>query len=336
MKIRKFTAPTMPEAMKLIKKELGDAAVILGSQRIETEAGTPMMEVTAALDSTDYISHPRTINPIEKNSIPTASERDSALKKHLISHGVLPDISTRIDTAASALLGSGFDDFDTLDMVLGKLIPFVSPVDALSKKCIHIFVGPTGAGKSTLMCKFAVQKKVERAKITMISLDNQKVGAFEQVKIFADAMGEDVRFIRKESDYVDAVSGLKDVDYILVDMPGLNPWKKDQIRRIKEKIDRLSAYSDLPVDVHLVMPATLNPQEMAAMPVALSVLDIKHILFTKFDETSYFGGLTNVAINSGLPVCYVSDGPVVPDDIMPLNSSILAEKLVQQPRSPWG
>lgn len=55
MKIKKYTAPTMPEAMQLIRKELGKDAVILNSREIRTGGflglfSRKQLEVVAALD----------------------------------------------------------------------------------------------------------------------------------------------------------------------------------------------------------------------------------------------------------------------------------------------
>ena len=166
-------------------------------------------------------------------------------------------------------------------------------------------------------------------------MDITKIGAYEQMAIFAEAMGEKVVRAADEETLASALEQFERKDYVFIDLPGLNPWNKSQIETTKTKMAWIKAHSKKPIHVHLVLPATLNPLEMAGMPTQLAPLGPETVIFTKFDETSYFGGLTNVAVTSGLDVCFITDGPRVPDDIIQLESSMLAEKLMKQPRLPW-
>jgi flagellar biosynthesis protein FlhF len=58
MKIKKFLAPSMAEALKLIKKEFGDDAIILSNKNVESKdhpEWKTAIEVTAAIDKKDEI-----------------------------------------------------------------------------------------------------------------------------------------------------------------------------------------------------------------------------------------------------------------------------------------
>lgn len=326
----------MPEALRLVKAELGDAAIIINSRKVDNGRGENALEVTAAVDSEPPAAPtPRTYETPQTDIPQRPTTEDSELMRHLDKHGVLPDISQKIDSAVQALAGAGFDDFDTLEMVVGKLVPFSPPAKALAKNAVHVFIGPTGSGKSTTICKLSVNKKIDRHTVGLITMDNQKVGAYEQMSIYGDAMQEKVYHVKTEDDIADALEMTTTRDYVFVDMPGLNPWKKGQVEQLKQKIDLLKAHTQKNIHIHLVLPATLNPMEMAGIPAMVAPLGPETIIFTKFDETSYFGGLTNVAVTSGLQVCYITDGTRVPDDILELSSDMLAEKLMKQPRLPW-
>lgn len=346
MNIKRFTAANMTDALALVKEALGEDAVILANRRVEDETGQNLIEVTAATDTPIQSTNPIDTHTQTQNSLaipqkkfekipedfPTMERDASDLQKLLDKHGILPNISKRIDNAVKALAETGFDDLDTLDMVLGKMITFEAPAKTVKKGKYHVFIGPTGAGKSTTICKLAAQKKIDRHTIALVTLDNQKIGGYEQMAIFASALKEEAYLIKNDDDWGDIQKNLKDKDYIFIDTPGINVFNTAQVMSLKKRLDTIGLQN---ASVHLVLPASLNPLEMAAMPAAFATLHPESILFTKFDETTYLGGITNVAITSGLKVCYVTDGTSVPDDIVELDASMLAEKLMRRPRLPW-
>lgn len=338
MHIQRFTAKTMTEAMKVITAELGEDAVMLANRRIEGENGEDLLEVTAAVDvplkenSTTQKELPKKAFETIPDNFPELERDASPLQKLLDKHGVLPNISKKIDNAVSALSDAGFDDLGTLDLILSKMIPFESPAKTLSKGKTHIFIGPTGAGKSSTLCKLAASKKMDRHTVGITTMDNQKMGGFEQMEIFAKALSEKAILVRAEEDWLNERQKFEKTDYVFIDTPGINAFNAEQVNNLKQRIDALDIKNK---SVHLVLPATLNPLEMAAIPAAVASLHPESILFTKFDETTYLGGLTNVAITSGLKVCFVTDGTNIPHDIVELDASMLAEKLMRKPRLPW-
>ena len=56
MKIKKFIAPSMQEALKQIKREFGDDAIILSNKSIEHTEWPKAVEVTAAIDKKDEVT----------------------------------------------------------------------------------------------------------------------------------------------------------------------------------------------------------------------------------------------------------------------------------------
>lgn len=332
MRIKHFTARSMGDALKLVKSEMGEDALILASKDINTPQGK-MVEVTAALDEVDLITEQVQVN---KTALSASSKIDvssnlSPLEELLAKHGVMKDLRKQMVSAVNALGETGFSDYDTLDMVLGKLVPFKSPGKVFKKGVAHIFVGPTGSGKTTTLCKLAVSKKVDKQSIGFITLDNIKVGALEQISIYADAMKEKAYLVKSPEELDNIITTIGHRDFLFIDTPGINPFNTEQLDNLTRKIRAL----DIEAIVHLVLPAPMNPVEMAAIPTACAKLQPQSLLFTKLDETSHLGGLTNVAAGSGLPVCYFTDGPRVPHDIGEMDASLLAEKLLKTPRFPW-
>lgn len=320
----------------MIKRELGKDAVILSSRKIKDEHGKSVMEITAAIEKqASNKPEPKNLFAREEVLQPTLPKEKSPAAKNLSDklskHGVDAEIQHKIDTAVDAFTGTGFSDFDALDMVLGKMVPFTSPVEALERGKIHVFVGPTGAGKTTTIAKLAVKKRLEHYSVGLLSFDNQKVAGFEQLNIFGNALKETCFLLQDAKDFAAASVSLGPKDYIFVDTAGFNPFKPDQLVYLKKLIDQLGD----DVDVHLVLPCTMNTQEMTYIPAAVNCLNPKSVIFTKMDETTQLGGMANVAAMSGLKVCYATDGTHVPNHIVEMDSAIMAKKLMKAPRFPW-
>jgi flagellar biosynthesis protein FlhF len=52
------------------------------------------------------------------------------------------------------------------------------------------------------------------------------------------------------------------------------------------------------------------------------------VLLTKLDEAASLGGSLSVLIRAQLPLCYVSDGPRVPEDLRPARALDLVSRAV--------
>ncbi len=79
MKIKKFVAPSMQEALKMIKKEFGDDAIILSNKSVELKEHPEWknaIEVTAAIDKKDEIKK-ETFNQVIQKSVQEKPEPSS-------------------------------------------------------------------------------------------------------------------------------------------------------------------------------------------------------------------------------------------------------------------
>lgn len=88
MKVKKFIAPSMPEAMKMVRSELGKDAVILNSKVIQKSGifglfSKKNIEVIAAIDPDPVKRKP----PIQKKIHPKATEQDNQLTINELTQG---------------------------------------------------------------------------------------------------------------------------------------------------------------------------------------------------------------------------------------------------------
>ena len=92
MRLKSFTAPTMAEAMELVRQELGDEAIIVSTQRA---AGTKGVRITAALEPAD--ADLAIAELLEESADSSAAE---AVKKALADHGTPQRLAERLVNAA--------------------------------------------------------------------------------------------------------------------------------------------------------------------------------------------------------------------------------------------
>lgn len=331
MRIKTITAASMPEALRIIRSELGEGAVILSTQKTKQADGTIGLTLTVGWEL-----------PTQKDSTtPAASPRSGAAGGGIINpvsfidilhaHGLAPDSVARLSGAIKGLDSAGFSAADGLEMVLGKLIPFTPVVDFLPRGKVHIFVGPTGAGKTTTISKLAVQAHANGASVGLMSMDDQKIGGFEPLEIMASVLGEAAFLVRDRAELLNAAQQLGKRSMVFIDTPGVSPYAPQGIAMLTE---RITALGITPL-VHLVLPATLNPQESPLLPLAFQPLNPTRIIFSKLDETAYMGGVLNVALSHPLQVGVATDSPSASAEPLLFTAKYMAQILTKKPKKIW-
>jgi flagellar biosynthesis protein FlhF len=326
----------MQEGLRLIQKDLGDNAVMLSNKSIILEDGTKGVEITAAVDKITPAENDRPAFTKKYSNIDLKNASryiaPESVEEKLLTHGVAGKTARQIANAIKALEGSGFETEDALEMILGKLINFQIPSKVLTKNRPLVLIGSTGAGKTTTIAKLAVNKVKAKRSIGLLTMDNFKVGAKEQIQIFADALQVELKMVKNPDELSTEVLKFqaKQKDYIVVDSAGLNPFAADRVKHLQEMLQVLNNPY-----IMLVLPANLNMHELANIPTSFKNIKISGVMFTKIDETHYLGGLINAAIESKLEVCFATDGQNIPQDILELDAKSLARKLLQDIKLPW-
>lgn len=336
MRLKHYTVKSMQEGLRLIQKDLGDDAVMLSNKSITLPDGTKAIEITAAVEKFTPADAPKADFTTRLASVDQSSASryiaPESVEEKLLTHGISGATARKVANAIRALEGSGFETEDALEMILGKIINFQIPSKVLTKGRPIVLIGSTGAGKTTTIAKLAVERVANKASIGLITMDNFKIGAKEQIKIFADALKIESKAVKNSTELAAEVANFNSSkkDYVIIDSAGLNPFKQDRMGALKEMLDVL----DNPY-IMLVLPANLNTQELANMPFAFKGIDVSGLIFSKMDETNYLGGVINAAIDSQLEICYATDGQNIPQDILELDAKSLARKLLQDIQLPW-
>lgn len=204
--------------------------------------------------------------------------------------------------------------------LLKSMIP--CRVDApIRKQKIIMLVGPTGVGKTTTLAKLAYRYAYgsKRYKTAIVSLDNFRLGAKEQLAEYARTMRLPIAFVSTEEDLHKNLETLSGYDVVLIDSTGNSQYDKTKI----EKLESYLKASESEIEVALVLNAGMKYDDMEETFNAFNALNIDTLILTKFDETRAFGNIFSLIFNIKKPVSFFSIGQNVPDDILVANSEYL-------------
>jgi len=175
----------------------------------------------------------------------------------------------------------------------------------------HVFMGPSGQGKTSMLVKFASHMVMkERHTIAIISLDSFKVGASDQLRIFAQILNVPFAIVRNPQEWRVAEEKLKKVQHILVDCPGSSLHTMEEADWLK----RMLPPADYNRTLHYVQSATARDEEATELASRYQMIGIHDVIFTRLDETSRFGLLINLQEAFGMPIHSFGTGTKIPED----------------------
>jgi flagellar biosynthesis protein FlhF len=181
------------------------------------------------------------------------------------------------------------------------------------RPAVIVLVGPTGSGKTTTIAKLANHPKVLGGRrVGLLSLDTYRIGAVEQSRIYAQLSGLPIEVVYESGELPAALRRLRDCEVVLVDTPGRGPNAHRDRDVLREQIAALR-----PFDVHLTLPAGLHRERASRVIREHRELGITHLLITKVDECREDDVPFELALESGLPVAWLTDGQEVPADLKP-------------------
>ena len=354
MKVRKYIAGDMKEALAKVKQELGPEAVILHSRNVRKKGlrglFTPRrVEIIAARD--------------ERREKPPAGS--VFLKKVLEKDQQISVMAKEIDELKSAVSElSVFSAAEEGAQAKTAVVTKKKSVSYWRQYLEHHDLDPhlleeiiseaeaeaTGPGRLSHSRMAEILREKAARKVSCIS------GATERSQIFIGPTGvgktttlaklaarfalednEKVGLITIDHYRIGAVDQLRtyaeimDLPLCVVLAPGdlfKAMLKLEHCDRIlvdtagrstgsDGQLSELSAYIDmlLPADVHLVLSATTRRQDVLYIAERFKRLKYNRLIITKIDETNAYGNLLNGYYYTKAPLVYLTDGQKVPEDI---------------------
>jgi len=320
MRIQKFQASDMREAINQVKRTLGSDAVIVATREIRRGLLGTSYEVTAAIDTEEQpAAAPAPAAPpppapsgmteadIERILLPIRSEMRTlrTFLKPVFAGPRTDDLRSEIESLRRELTG--------------RMSPLPRLEDALaapnlaapSTGRVVALVGPTGVGKTTTIAKLAARAAlVERRQVAIVTLDTYRVGGEEQIRLFADLMGVPLHLVTDPSELGAKLEELGRMDAVFIDSAGHSPRDATAIRELEHAF---ACAGD--IEIHLTVPAQLPVLTVESVFNRYRALAPARLLFTKLDEADDLATIVHAPARLGVPVSFVTTGQRVPEDL---------------------
>ena len=85
-----------------------------------------------------------------------------------------------------------------------------------------------------------------------------------------------------------------------------------------------------PDEIFMTLPCTGKYPDLLDILETYRELDITRLIFTKMDETSFYGSIYNIACRSKYPLAYFTTGQNIPDDIEIADPAKLVQLLLKE------
>ena len=344
--VRTFRAPSMPEALAAIKRELGPDAVILGTrtlpangvkgwarrQRVEITAAPPGVATVAPRASgvRKRAAAAATTEPTPSVERPAGAALGPHLYPHyikLVENEVAEELAARLVRRAAADLPSNATaDAAALNTAvrdyIARMVPQTPGINLQPGQMRRVaLLGPSGAGKSTTLAKLAALFKLRHnVRVGLLSLDMHRLDAHVQLQRYAEVLQVPAHGAQTIAEVKQALRALEDVELVLIDTPGVGFREQARFARLATLLRAAR-----PDETHLVLPASLDPKVQARMAQAFGPLNVSKVVLTRLDDAVGFGVIVNVIERLGLGVSYLATGQNVPNDLQEACGGHVAE-----------
>lgn len=353
MKMKKYSAVTMTEAMSKVRADLGDDAVILNSKVVYTKGFLGLfkkktIEVVAGMDKYETPLQP--VQPLQKEMISSVKKEEvvsSELKKELSDIKMLVQSMQRpvetkkytedIESFLQYLRNHEINE-ELITRIGDELFEHVNEIDSNKQSLSYRQIATQVLKKALIDVPFgglSYQKKYINV------LGPTGVGKTTTIaKMAAHAVlqkKKKIGFITTDTYRIAAIEQLKtyagllqapvEIVYNSEDFKkAMETYKEYDLvfidtagrnyKEVKfvEDVKKLIQFEDN-VESYLVLSSTSKEKDMETIIEQFSSFPIEQFIFTKADETNSIGSMINLMIKYNKGLAYYTDGQEVPEDI---------------------
>jgi flagellar biosynthesis protein FlhF len=316
-----YRTESVQDALRQARNDLGEHAIILSVRTVRARGvrgllGGRAIEVTAAAGRHQVSARRHAGEPTLMSDQARVEREVAELAARLEAGGV--EVLLALEFARRHVAGGGGRG-RSMGALTATLAEALSPLAAGGEDAapVEMFVGPPGAGKTTTIAKIAAQERTRggRAPI-LVSADGFRVGAVEQLRLYAAILSTPFVAARTPDEVVEAVR--TSARPVLLDTAGRSP--SDQAsRELYHAMARRAG-----VRTHLVVAASSGREGLKAALGQFAEARPSRVVITKVDETGSLAPLLANLRDRGIPVSYLGTGQRVPDHLEVATGEVLA------------
>jgi flagellar biosynthesis protein FlhF len=191
------------------------------------------------------------------------------------------------------------------------------------------FIGSPGVGKTTLITKLAIEhiQKYGREDLVLVTLDNQRLGASQQIIHLGQLLQVPVFVGDKAERLISKVEQAGRNKKILIDTAGvtaIDDYWLEQVHLLKKLPESSKTI--------LVVSCTQQLAVLNAMVQDYLLLDVSGAVLTKADEATSIAEALSIVVENKLPVCAISHSQKTSLPLLKLSGAAIVDMLVNKSR----
>ncbi len=236
----------------------------------------------------------------------------SATFSKMIAQGVAPAVAGEILRLIQNQVPAEKGNASALEgLTVRYLLQSIPTASPQKDRKLQLFLGPPGSGKTSALIKIASQLLVrQKKKIALVTTDTQRIGAAEQLRIYAQILNVPFAVVRNKADWSILLSRLHDYDQILCDFAGNDLRNEGE----KAKLSELMPEFHHQYQTHLVLRLSSKDQEVGELVERYADFKPSDLIFNGLDETYSHGSIINITHKTDIPIRSFGTGPRVPED----------------------
>ncbi len=309
MRLKRFTAASLPEAMNQVRASLGPEAIILSTQ--EEAQGQVMVTAAVEGDSLDD----------DDRLIARQTEALQAIDRLLDFHRVPRELSDALQRAAGRTEDD--DPLFALAEALRQQLTF-APADFAASRGPIMLVGLPGAGKTAVAAKIGLAARISERPFRLITLDGAKTGGVAQAEGFASSLGAELHEATSPEDLHRLVTAAPSGALVCIDTPGHNPFRAASLAGLSILLEAAAA------EAVQVIAAGSDSAEACEVAQAFHRVGAQRLIVTKLDLARRLGGLLSAASDGGATLTAVTNAAEVTGGLTEITPIALAEVLLRE------
>lgn len=306
--MQKFTALNNQKAMALISATLGDEALIYSTRTVAQG-----VEIIAGL--------PEESNLYQQNMPTVMQELQLQMSQ----------ITKQLQDVAQLVKQPQFRAGRLKPQTIRKLLVHPAPSLLLESQQLA-FIGPAGAGKTTVIMKLATQliQLYGADCLSIVTLDYNEIAESKRLMNFCTRLSIPLHYLGDVTEAISIENACQNKRWVLIDTPGFNA---DQAGDLAEAVHLLSA-AFKKIDYHVVISACFDEKFMRRLFTSYALARPKSCFLTHADDLVDSTGLIHAVIEAELPLSFTAENAAYSNQLLPAEAEALINAMLCREAAP--